>query len=88
MNVAQFYAKWVVDNKMLNDENEGFDRCHMIHFAASWDVYQLTRQKVDTLDDENSEISKIGYEIARMPYEEFEANLKKLESIFKKPKSN
>ena len=36
---------------------------------------------VDTLDDENSEIYKIGLEIAEMSDEEFETNCKAFENI-------
>lgn len=44
--------------------------------------------KIDPLDDENSDISKIGKEIANMTDEEFEENLKKIEGLFKKHKEN
>lgn len=38
---------------------------------------------VDPLDDENSEINKIGREIAEMSDEEFEANCKPIEKLLK-----
>ena len=43
---------------------------------------------VDPLDDENSEIHKIGREIAEMSDEEFEANSKALEKMLKGSKGN
>lgn len=43
---------------------------------------------VDPLDDENSEIHKIGKEIAEMLDEEFEANCKALEKMLKGSKGN
>lgn len=43
---------------------------------------------VDPLDDENSEINKIGREIAEMSDEEFDANCKKIEKLLLKSKGN
>ena len=43
---------------------------------------------VDPLDDENSEINKIGREIAEMSDEEFDANCKKIENLLLKSKGN
>lgn len=43
---------------------------------------------VDPLDYENSEIHKIGREIAEMSDEEFEANCKALEKMLKGSKGN
>lgn len=43
---------------------------------------------VDPLDDENSEIHKIGREIAEMSDEEFEANCKAIEEMLKGSKGN
>lgn len=43
---------------------------------------------VDPLDDENSEIHKIGREIAEMSDEEFESNCKALEKMLKGSKGN
>ena len=43
---------------------------------------------VDPLDDENSEIHKIGREIAEMSDKEFEANCKAFEKIIKRSKGN
>ena len=42
----------------------------------------------DPLDDENSEIYKIGREIAEMSDEEFEANCKAFEKMIKRSKGN
>lgn len=41
---------------------------------------------IDPLDDENSEIYKIGREIAEMSDEEFEANCKAFEGLINKSK--
>lgn len=43
---------------------------------------------VDPLDDENSEIHKIGREIAEMSDKEFEANCKAFEKMIKRSKGN
>lgn len=43
---------------------------------------------VDPLDDENSEIHKIGREIAEMSDEEFETNCKAFEKMIKLSKGN
>jgi len=43
---------------------------------------------IDPLDDENSEIHKIGREIAEMSDEEFENNCKKIEKMLSKSKGN
>lgn len=43
---------------------------------------------VDPLDDENSEIHKIGREIAEMSDEEFDANCKAIEKMLKGSKGN
>lgn len=43
---------------------------------------------IDTLDDENNEIHKIGREIAEMSDEEFEANCKAISDMLSKSKGN
>lgn len=45
-------------------------------------------QAYDPLDDENSEIYKIGREIAEMSDEEFEANCKAISDMLSKSKGN
>lgn len=63
------------------------DECRISHGG----IMQILKRyeefrKTDPLDDENSEISKIGREIAEMSDQEFEDNLKKIETIFKRVK--
>lgn len=62
-------------------------------FQSALDIYDASKVKqiglfteLDPLDDENSEINKIGREIAQMSDEEFDANIKNLERIFKRTK--
>jgi predicted transcriptional regulator len=42
---------------------------------------------IDKLDDEDSEIYKLGKEIAEMPIEEFENNCKEIEKMLSKSKA-
>jgi hypothetical protein len=49
---------------------------------------QISDLFIDPLDDEDSEIYKLGKEIAEMPIEEFERNCKMIEEMLSKNNRN
>lgn len=89
------YRQWLEQQveRCLNDKD--LQREHWA-FCKAYEKFTALRQplvsgslpSVDPLDDENSEIHKIGREIAEMSDEEFEANCKALEKMLKGSKGN
>ena len=64
-----------VDRKWIIEAMEEYAALRQQHVSGSL-------PSVDPLDDENSEIHKIGREIAEMSDEEFESNCKALEKNY------
>jgi DNA-binding ferritin-like protein (Dps family) len=62
-----------------------FAQCKLSLDEATQRIFDLF---VDSLDDEDSEIHKVGKEIAEMSDEELQENAKKIEEMLSKSKRN
>ena len=95
MKTIEEIAQWVINNRYHKSENDKVSDAEMYQTLIEA-MNQVLRQphvsgalqSVDPLDDENSEIHKIGREIAEMSDEEFEANCKAIEKMLKGSKGN
>jgi hypothetical protein len=89
------YRQWLeqqiercLNDKDLQREHWAFCKAYEKFTALRQPPVSGALQSVDPLDDENSEIHKIGREIAEMSDEEFEANCKAIEKMLKGSKGN
>lgn len=86
--VAITVAELKAENKILKDINEKLMQALRIHDVSGSFGTISKKETVDPLDDEDSDIHKIGREIAEMSDEEFDTNSELIDEMLKGSKSN
>lgn len=86
--VAMTVAELKAENKILKDINENLMQALRIHDVSGSCETISKKETVDQLDDEDSDIHKIGREIAEMSDEEFDTNSELIDEMLKGSKSN